>query len=140
MRVMVMVKATADTEAGVMPSTEQFEAMSDFNRQLMEAGILLAGEGLKPSSAGKRMRIDGPNRLVTDGPFAETREVIAGFSLWRVKDLDEAMEWAKRCPNPTSGQFELEIRPLIEFEDWDGILTPEIAEQEKQFRPPLSDY
>ncbi|CAN5677845.1 YciI family protein [soil metagenome] len=140
MRVIVFAKATADTEAGIMPSTEQFEAMSDFNRQLMEAGILLAGEGLKPSSTGKRIHFDGPNRFITDGPFAETKELVAGFSLWRVKDLDEAMEWAKKCPNPMSGPCEIEIRPLYEFEDWDGVLTPEIAEQEKQFRPPISDY
>jgi hypothetical protein len=138
---MVMVKATPDTEAGVMPSAEQFEAMSDFNRQLMEAGVLIAGEGLKPSSAGKRMRIEGLNRVVTDGPFAETKELIAGFSLWRVKDLDEAMDWARKCPNPTSGAFDIEIRPLFDFEDWsEDVVTPEVAEQEKQFRPPLSDF
>lgn len=140
MRVMVMVKATADTEAGVMPTTEQFEAMSDFNRQLVEAGVLLAGEGLQPSSAGKRVQIDGPNRFITDGPFMETKEMIAGFSLWRVKDLDEAMEWVRKCPNPMTGRCEIEVRPLIEFEDWGDIVTPEIAEQEKQFRPALSDY
>jgi hypothetical protein len=137
---MVMVKATADTEAGIMPSTEQFEAMSDFNRQLMEAGVLLAGEGLKPSSAGKRVLFDGPKRSVTDGPFTETKEIVAGFALWRVKDMDEAMEWVSKCPPPSSGPCEIEIRPLFEFEDWADVVTPEIAEQEKEFRPPLSDY
>ncbi|RYG48101.1 YciI family protein [bacterium] len=140
MRVMVFVKATADTEAGVMPSTEQFEAMSDFNRQLVEAGVLLMGEGLKPSASGKRVRIDGSKRFVTDGPFAETKEVVAGFSIWRVKDLDEAMEWVQKCPNPMSGPCDIEIRPLFELEDWGDVVTPELAEQEGRFQPPLGDY
>ena len=137
---MVFIKATEDTEAGIMPTTEQFEAMSDFNRLLVEAGVLLQGEGLTQSSAGKRMVIDGSDRIITDGPFTETKELIAGFSLWRVKDMDEAIEWAKKCPNPMSGPCEVELRPLIEFEDWGEIVTPEIAEQEKQFRPAIGDY
>jgi hypothetical protein len=140
MRVMAFVKATADSEAGIMPSTELFEAMSHFNRQLVEAGIMLAGEGLKPSSTGKRVQFDGPKRSVTDGPFAETKEVVAGFWLWRVKNLEEAVEWVKKCPNPMPGPSEIEIRPLFEAEDFADIITPEIAEQEKQFRPPMSDY
>lgn len=138
MRVMVLVKATADSEAGIMPSTEMFEAMGDFNRQLMEAGVMLAGEGLKPSSAGKRIGFDGPKRLVTDGPFAETKELVAGFWIWQVRDLDEAVEWAKKCPNPMPGPSELEIRPVYEIEDFGDAITPELAEEEKRLRAQAS--
>src|SRR5215210_2911019 len=130
MRVMVLVKATKDSEAGVMPSPELLEAMGKYNEALVNAGILLAGEGLHPSSKGKRMAFDGPNRTVIDGPFAETRELVAGFWLWKVKDMAEAVEWAKRCPNPMPGPSEIEIRPLFEAADFGDALTPELAEQE----------
>src|SRR5882757_8871146 len=117
MRVMVMVKATKDSEHGIMPSTELLEAMGKYNEELVKAGIMLAGEGLKPSSLGKRIAFDGPGRAVIDGPFAETRELVAGFWLWQVKDIAEAVEWVKRCPNPMLGPSEIEIRPLYEMAD-----------------------
>jgi len=129
MRVMVLVKATKDSEAGGMPSPELLEAMGKYNEALVNAGILLAGEGLHPSSKGKRMAFDGPNRTVIDGPFAETRELVAGFWLWKVKDMAEAVEWARRCPNPMPGPSEIEIRPLFEAADFGDALTPELAEQ-----------
>jgi len=128
MRVMVMVKATADSEAGVMPSTKLLEAMGKFNEELVNAGIMLAGEGLHPSSKGKRVAFDGPKRTVIDGPFAETRELVAGFWLWQVKDLAEAVEWVKRCPNPMLGPSEIEIRPLFEMADFGDAMTTEVAE------------
>jgi len=140
MRVMVMVKATADSEAGVMPSTELLEAMGKYNEDLVEAGIMQAGEGLKPSSEGKRIAFDGPDRSVIDGPFAATGELVAGFWLWQVKDMAEAIEWAKRCPNPMPGPSELEIRPLFEAEDFGEALTPDLAEREEQLRERLSDH
>jgi hypothetical protein len=118
MRVMVLVKATKDSEAGIMPSTELLTAMGKFNEQLAQAGILLAGEGLKPSSQGKRVAFDGPGRAVIDGPFAETSELVAGFWLWRVKDMEEAVAWVKRCPNPMLGPSEIEIRPVFEAADF----------------------
>ena len=117
MRVMVMVKATADSEAGVMPSSELAEAMGRYNEELVDAGIMLAGDGLKPSSQGKRVAFEGTKRAVIDGPFAETRELVAGFWLWEVKDMDEAVAWVKRCPNPMPGPSEIEIRPLYEMSD-----------------------
>ena len=129
MRVMVMVKATVDSEAGLMPSTELLEAMGRFNQELVEAGVMLAGEGLKPSAQGKRVAFDGPGRTVIDGPFAETRELVAGFWLWEVKDLAEAVEWVRRCPNPMPGPSEIEIRPLFEAADFGEALTPELAAQ-----------
>jgi hypothetical protein len=128
MRVMVMVKATKDSEAGLMPSTELIEAMGKFNEELANAGIMLAGDGLKPSSQGKRVAFDGAGRTVIDGPFAETRELVAGFWLWEVKDMAEAVEWVKRCPNPMPGPSEIEIRPLYEVADFGEALTPEVAE------------
>jgi hypothetical protein len=128
MRVMVMVKATKDSEAGVMPTAELFEAMGKFNEELTKAGIMLMGDGLKPSSQGKRIAFDGPKRSVIDGPFAETRELVAGFWLWEVKDMAEAVEWAKRCPNPMPGPSELEIRPFYEMSDFGDVLTPELTE------------
>ncbi len=128
MRVMVMVKATKDSEAGLMPSTELLEAMGKYNEQLVNAGIMLAGEGLKPSSQGKRVAFDGASRAVIDGPFAETRELVAGFWLWEVKDMAEAVEWLKRCPNPMPGPSEIEIRPVYEMTDFGAALTPEVAE------------
>jgi hypothetical protein len=134
MRVMVMVKATKDSEAGMMPSTELLEAMGKFNEQLVNAGILLAGEGLQPSVKGKRVAFDGPTRTVIDGPFAETRELVAGFWLWEVKDMAEAVEWVKRCPNPMPGPSEIEIRPLYELADFGDALTPEVAERHDRTR------
>jgi hypothetical protein len=134
MRVMVIVKATAESEAGTLPTAEAMEAMGKFNQQLVEAGIMKAGEGLKPSSAGKRVRFDGPKRSVIDGPFAETKEIIAGFWLWEVKNLEEAVEWVKKCPNPMPGPSDMEIRPLYEFEDFAEVVTPEHAERQRNFR------
>ena len=130
MRVMVLVKATKDSEAGIKPSaeiTEMFEAMGKYNEQLVKAGIMLAGDGLKPSSHGKRIAFDGPSRLVIDGPFAETKELVAGFWIWQVKDMAEAVEWVKRCPNPMPGPSEIEIRPFYEMADFAELLTPEAA-------------
>jgi hypothetical protein len=131
---MVMVKATKDSEAGLMPSTEQLEAMGKFNEELVNAGIMLAGDGLKPSVQGKRVAFDGPGRTVIDGPFAETRELVAGFWIWQVKDMAEAVEWAKRCPNPMPGPSELEIRPVYEMADFGEALTPEVADLHNRVR------
>jgi hypothetical protein len=138
MRVMVLVKATAESEAGIMPSSELLEAMGKYNAELVKAGILLAGEGLHPSAKGTRVAFDGPARTVTDGPFAETRELVAGFWLWQVKDLAEAVEWVKRCPNPMPGPSEIEIRPVFEAADFGEALTPEIAELHERNREPLA--
>ena len=115
MRVMVFVKATEDSERGTIPSAELLEAMGRFNEALVNAGVMLSGDGLKPSSTGKRVAFDGPARSVIDGPFAETRELVAGYWIWEVKDMDEAVAWVKRCPNPMFGPSEIEIRPLYEF-------------------------
>ncbi|MFW6076770.1 MAG: YciI family protein [Hyphomicrobiales bacterium] len=134
MRVMVLVKATKESEAGNMPSTELLEAMGKYNEELVNAGIILAGEGLHPSSRGKRIAFDGESRTVIDGPFAATNELVAGFWLWQVKDMAEAVDWAKRCPNPMPGPSELEIRPVFEAEDFGEALTPELAEQEERLR------
>ncbi len=134
MRVMVLVKATKDSEAGVMPPTELMEAMGRFNEELVNAGIMLAGEGLHPSSKGKRVAFDGTGRTVTDGPFAATGELVAGFWLWQVKDMEEALAWVKRCPNPMPGPSEIEIRPLFEAADFGEAMTPELAEQEARLR------
>ena len=125
MRVMVMVKATADSEAGVLPSNELVEAMGRYNEELIKAGIMLSGEGLRPSAKGKRIAFDGASRTVIDGPFAETRELVAGFWLWEVKDMDEAVEWVKRCPNPMPGPSEIEIRSVVEMTDFAEVMTPE---------------
>ncbi len=129
MRVMVIVKATADSEAGIMPTTELLGAMGKYNEDLVNAGIMMAGEGLHPSSKGKRIAFDGTKRMVIDGPFAETKELIAGFWLWQVKDMDEAVEWVKRCPNPMLGPSEIEIRQVFEAADFGEALTPELAER-----------
>ena len=134
MRVMVMVKATADSEAGVMPSRELLEAMGQFNEELIKAGIMLTGEGLRASSQGKRVRFDGPGRTVIDGPFAETRELVAGFWIWDVKDMVEAVEWVKRCPNPMPGPSEIEIRPVVEAGDFGEELEPGMSEQLEKLR------
>lgn len=134
MRVMVLVKATADSEAGAMPAPELLEAMGRFNEELADAGVLVSGEGLHPSAKGKRVAFDGPGRRVIDGPFAATNEVVAGFWLWQVQDMDEALEWAKRCPNPMPGPSEIEIRPVFEAADFGDALSPELAEQEDRIR------
>ncbi|MHC2089990.1 YciI family protein [Methylobacterium sp. CM6244] len=120
MRVMVLVKATTDSEAGIMPSLDLLTAMGEFNMELAKAGILLAGEGLHPSAKGKRVAFDGASRTVSDGPFASTGELVAGFWLWQVKDMEEALDWVKRCPNPMPGPSEIEIRPLYEMSDFAG--------------------
>lgn len=138
MRVIVFVKATADSEAGIMPSTELLEAMGKYNEQLVAAGVMRQGEGLHPSSKGKRVVFDGERRTVIDGPFAETKEVVAGFWLWEVKDMDDAVQWLKRCPNPMPGTSEIEIRPLFEMEDFGDAMTPEIAEREASLRDQLA--
>ncbi|WP_245985969.1 YciI family protein [Azospirillum thermophilum] len=117
---MVIVKATGDSEAGIMPSAELLQAMGAFNEELIKAGIMLAGDGLKPSSQGKRVAFDGTSRTIIDGPFARTSELVAGYWIWRVKDMAEAVEWVKRCPNPMPGPSEIEIRPLYEMEDFAG--------------------
>ncbi|MEI3855456.1 MULTISPECIES: YciI family protein [Ensifer] len=138
MRVVVFVKATEDSEAGIMPTTELLEAMGKYNEELVNAGIMQAGEGLHPSSRGARVAFDGPNRLVIDGPFAETKELVAGFWIWTVKDMDEAIAWVKRCPNPMPGPSEIEIRPVFEMEDFGDAVTPEIAAQEERLREKIA--
>lgn len=132
MRVMVIVKANEESEAGVMPSEQILADMGKYNEELVKAGVMLAGEGLHPSSKGRRVKFNGSNRLVTDGPFAETRELIAGFWLWQVKSLDDAVEWLKRAP--FDGGTELEIRQVFEMEDFGKELTPELREQEERVR------
>jgi len=134
MRVMVIVKATQESEAGQMPSTELLTAMGNYNEQLVKAGIMQAGEGLHPSAKGKRVRFSGKSRTVIDGPFAETKELVAGFWLWQVKSMEEAIEWARRCPNPMEGESYLEIRPLFEAEDFGAEFTPELRAQEERIR------
>ncbi len=137
MRVMVLVKATADSEAGVMPTTELIEAMGRYNQELFDAGIMKSGDGLKPTSEGKRIRFDGADRTVTDGPFSATNEIVAGFWIWEVMDMDEAVEWAKRAPNPMPGPSDLEIRPFYEYEDFADAMTDEQVQQEEQMREEL---
>jgi len=134
MRFMVMIKATKDTEAGVLPSQELLTEMGKFNEELVKAGVMLAGEGLHPSSKGARVRFSGDQRSVIDGPFAETKELIAGFWLWQVKSKEEAIAWVKRCPNPTCAEGEIEIRQVFEPEDFGPALTPELREQEERLR------
>jgi hypothetical protein len=131
---MVIVKATKDSEAGIMPSTELFAAMGKYNEELVKAGVMLAGEGLQPSSKGARVRFSGDNRTVIDGPFTETKELIAGFWLWQVRSKEEAIEWVKRCPNPMPGESEIEIRQVFEAEDFGENFTPELREQEERIR------
>ncbi|MCG2581572.1 MAG: YciI family protein [Marinobacter sp.] len=135
MRMMVIVKASQDSEAGKLPSQELLEAMGKYNEELVNAGIMQAGEGLHPSSKGARVRFSGDERIVTDGPFTETRELVAGFWIWQVKSMEEAIEWVKRCPNPMPGtEAEIEIRPLFEDEDFGEEFTPELQEQEARIR------
>ncbi len=139
MRVMVLVKATKDSEAGVMPSQELLTEMGKFNEELVKAGVMLAGEGLHPSSKGVRVDFSGDKRTVTDGPFAETKELVAGYWLWQVRSMDEAIEWAKRCPNPMEEGGLLEIRPVFEAEDFGEEFTPELREQEERLRAEIAD-
>ncbi|GAB1596594.1 YciI family protein [Lysobacter claricitrinus] len=132
MRVMVLVKATKASEAGVMPDLSLIKAMGDFNDELVKAGVLLAADGLKASSHGVRVHFDGTKRTVSDGPFAETRELVAGFWLWEVRSMDEAIEWARRCPNPHADGGELEIRPIFSEEEFLALLPPELRESQAQ--------
>jgi hypothetical protein len=135
MKVMVLVKATKNSEAGSLPTEKLFSDMMAYNEQLVKAGILLAGDGLQPSSKGKRVRFGGDQKVVVDGPFAETKELVAGYWLWQVKSMDEAVEWVRRCPDPMPGeQSEIEIRPLYEVEDFGKALTPELRAQEQRLR------
>ena len=139
MRVMVIVKASKNSEAGALPDTKLLADMGAFNDQLVKAGIMLAGDGLKPSSTGKRVKFAGSKRSVVDGPFAETKELVAGYWIWQVRSIDEAVEWAKRCPNPMPGEeSELEIRPVFEAEDFGENFTPELREQEERQRAELA--
>lgn len=139
MRVMVIVKATKDSEEGVLPDPKLLEEMGNFNEELVKSGIMLAGEGLQPSSKGVRVRFSGSKRVVTDGPFAETKELIAGFWLWQVKSMDEAIEWVKRCPNPMPGEGVIEIRPVFEAEDFGDNLAPEVRAQEERLRREIAE-
>ena len=134
MRVMVIVKASNQSEAGEMPSEQLLTDMGKFNEELVKAGVMLAGEGLHPSSRGKRIEFSGNKRTVVDGPFSETKELIAGFWLWQVSSIEEAIEWAKRCPNPHEGDSTIEIRPVFEAEDFGEAFTPELREQEERLR------
>jgi hypothetical protein len=131
---MVIVKADKNSEAGVLPDEKLLTEMGKFNEELVKAGVMLAGEGLQPSAKGARVRFSGANRTLIDGPFAETKELVAGFWLWQVKSLEEAIEWVKRCPNPMKGESEIEIRPVFEAEDFGDALTPELREAEERLR------
>jgi len=139
MRFMILVKADKNTEAGVMPSEKLLTEMGNFNEQLVKAGVMLAGEGLHPSSKGARVKFSGEKRTVIDGPFAETKELIAGFWMWQVKSKEEAIEWVKRCPNPTGAEAEIEIRQVFEAEDFGAEFTPELREQEERLRKEIAD-
>ena len=134
MKIMVLVKATQDSEAGVLPTQELLTAMGEFNESLVKAGILLAGEGLKPSRLGKRVRFSGKTRTVIDGPFAETKELVAGFWIWQVRSIEEAVEWVKRCPNPMLTDSDIEIRPVFGPEDFGEAMTPELKAQQADQR------
>jgi len=134
MRFMIIVKSTKDSEAGVLPDKKLLTEMGKFNEELVKAGVMLAGEGLQPSSKGARVKFSGSKRTVTDGPFAETKELIAGFWLWQVKSKEEAIAWVKRCPNPMQGESEIEIRQVFEAEDFGAEFTPELREQEERLR------
>lgn len=138
MRVMVMVKASPSSEAGVMPDARLLAAMGRYNEELVRAGVMLAGEGLHPSSRGVRVQFSGARRTVTDGPFAETRELVAGFWLWQVRSMEEAIEWVRRCPNPMPEDSEIEIRPVFEDDDFGDALTPELHEREERLRQVVS--
>ncbi|TMJ25110.1 MAG: YciI family protein [Alphaproteobacteria bacterium] len=134
MKVMVLVKASTDSEAGMLPSTQLLEEMGKFNEELAKAGVLLAGEGLHPSSKGARVKFSGKERTVTQGPFTETKELIAGFWLWQVSSLEEAIAWVKRCPNPQTEETEIEIRQVFAPEDFGAALTPELRQREERLR------
>ena len=138
MRVMVMVKASASSEAGAMPSEQLLTEMGRYNEELVKAGVMLAGEGLHPSAKGVRVQFSGKQRTVVDGPFAETKELVAGFWLWQVRSMEEAIEWARRCPNPMPEDSELEIRPVFEAEDFGTEFTPELREQENRLRDQIA--
>ena len=138
MRFMVIVKATKESEAGVMPSEQLLAEMGKYNEELVKAGVMLAGEGLHPSSKGKRVRFKGPERTVIDGPFSETKELVAGFWLIQAKSMDEAVEWVKRCPNPTGSESEIEIRPVFEADDFGAEFTPELRAQEDRLRAEIA--
>jgi hypothetical protein len=139
MRVMVLVKANEDTEAGIPPSTELLNEMGKYNEELVKAGIMLDGEGLHPSSKGARIVFSGDDRRVVDGPFAETKELLAGYWVWQVRDMDEAVEWAKRCPNPTGGESVLELRPVFELDDFGDQVTPEVRERDERLRSQIQE-
>ena len=139
MRVMVIVKGDKSSEAGEMPDEKVFTEMGKYNEELVKAGIMKAGEGLHPSSKGKRIRFSGSNRTVVDGPFTEAKELVAGFWIWQVKSMEEAVEWAKRCPNPMQGESELEIRPVFEAEDFGAEYTPELKEQDARLRAQIEE-
>jgi hypothetical protein len=139
MRVMVIVKASKNSEAGALPDIQLLTDMGAYNDQLVKAGIMLAGDGLRPSSAGKRIRFNGAKRTVVDGPFAETKELVAGYWIWQVRSIDEAVEWVKRCPNPMPNEeSEIEIRPVFEAEDFGAAYTPELRQQEERQRAELT--
>jgi hypothetical protein len=138
MRFVVMVKATKESEAGVLPDQKMLEEMGKFNEDLVKAGIMLAGEGLQPSSKGARVKFSGTKRAVIDGPFTETKELVAGFWIWQVKSLAEAIEWVKRCPNPHHGESEIEIRQIFEAEDLGEGFTPELREKEERLRQEIA--
>jgi hypothetical protein len=139
MRVMVFVKGNEDTEAGTPPDTEMLNEMGKFNEELVKAGIMLDGEGLHPSSEGARIVFSGDDRKVVDGPFAETKELVAGYWVWQVRDMDEAIEWAKRCPNPTGAEGVLELRPVYELDDFGDQVTPEVREREERLRSQIQE-
>jgi len=139
MRVVVFVKATQASESGQMPDEKLLTEMGKYNEELVKAGIMLAGEGLHPSSKGKRVRFSGTKRTIIDGPFAETKELVAGFWIWQVRSMEEAMEWIKRCPNPFDGESELEIRPVFDMEDFGEAMTPELREQEERLRAEIEN-
>ncbi len=138
MRFMIIIKANKDSEAGVMPDEKMLAEMGKFNEELVKAGVMLAGEGLHPSSKGARVKFSGDKRTVIDGPFAETKELIAGFWIWQVKSKEEAIEWVKRCPNPTGVESEIEIRQIFEAEDFGAEFTPELREQEERLRAEIA--
>jgi len=137
MRFMILVKATRDSKAGVLPTAEMFAEMGRFNEELVKAGVMLAGEGLHPSAKGARVRFSGKDRKVIDGPFTETKELVAGFWIWQCASLQEAIDWVKRCPNPMPGESEIEIRPIYEADDFGDALTPQLREQEERLRAQL---
>jgi hypothetical protein len=139
MRVMVFVKGNEDTEAGNPPDTEMLNEMGKFNEELVKAGIMLDGEGLHPSSKGARIVFSGDDRRVVDGPFAETKELVAGYWVWQVRDMDEAIEWAKRCPNPTGAEGVLELRPVFELDDFGDQVTPEVRERDERLRSQIQE-